>query len=322
MHAIVNTRYGSPDVLRLAEVARPTPGEQDVLVRIYAAAANPLDWHRMRGAPFLVRLQEGLLRPRETILGADIAGRVEAVGAGVTQFRPGDAVFGGVSAGGFAEYAVAPAHALVLKPTGCSFEEAAAIPVAALTALQCLRDKGQLQVGQRVLVNGASGGVGTFAVQIAKALGAEVTGVCSARNLDLVRSIGADHVIDYAREDFTRCGGRYDLIVDLIANHSIDDYRRALTPQGRCVVAGFSGIAHLLQVALLGQRGGQPIGMMMAGINQPDLRYLAELVEVGKVRPVIDRRYPLREVAEAIRYLETGRARGKVVITVASGEMP
>src|SRR3990172_5073039 len=241
MKAIVYTKYGPPDILRLKDIEKPTPKEDDVLVKVHAASANPLDWHRMRGAPFLVRLMDGLFKPKNPKLGADVAGRVEAVGRNIEQFKPGDEVFG-ISRGGagaFAEYVCARENALALKPANISFEEAAAVPVAAFTALQGLRDKGQIQSGQKVLINGASGGVGTFAVQIAKSFEAEVTGVCSTRNLDMVRSIGADHVIDYTRDDFTKNGQRYDLILDAAAYRSVSDYRRALSPQGIYVLILF-----------------------------------------------------------------------------------
>jgi len=320
MKAIVRTQYGSPDVLQLKEVEKPTPNDGEILVKIHAASANPLDWHRMRGAPFLVRLDEGLRKPRNPRLGADIAGRVEAVGNNVTQFQPGDEVFG-VCAGGFAEYASVPESKLALKPANSSFEEAAAAPVAAFTALQGLRDKGQIQPGQKVLVNGASGGVGTFAVQIAKSFRTEVTGVCSTRNLDMVRSIGADHVIDYTQDDFTKNGQSYDLIYDAVGNRSVSDYKRALRLQGTCVIVGFSTLSRLLEHMFLGplmsMTGNKKIGLMgVAKPNQKDLVFVKELLEAGKVVPVIDRRYPLSETAEAIRYLEEGHARGKVVITV------
>ncbi|MCG8350857.1 MAG: NAD(P)-dependent alcohol dehydrogenase [Chloroflexales bacterium] len=326
MKAIVHTQYGSPDVLELREGAKPAPKEDKVLVNVHAASANPLDWHKMRGAPFLVRPSDGLLKPKNIMLGADMAGRVEAVGSKVTQFQPGDEVFGDVSTGGFAEYVCAREKELALKPANLSFEQAAAVPVAALTALQGLRDKGQIQPGQKVLINGASGGVGTFAVQIAKELGAEVTGVCSTRNLDMVRSIGADHVIDYTQADFTRNGRRYDLIFDAVGNRSAADYMRALSPNGICVVAGFTTMSRMIfQVVLLGslasKTGNKKIGSMLATVNKQDLDCLKELLEAGKVVPVIDRCYPLHETAEAIRYLEAGHARGKVVITVGDSKI-
>ncbi len=251
MKAIVYTKYGPPEVLQLKEVAKPVPKDNQVLVKVHAASANALDWHFMRGAPFLARLAGGLRKPKDPRLGADFAGRVEAVGTNVTQFQPGDEVFG-AETGSFAEYASVPENTLALKPTKSSFEEAAAIPVAAITALQGLRDKGQIQSRQKVLVNGASGGVGTFAVQIAKSFGTEVTGVCSTRNLDLVRSIGADHVIDYTQADFTKNGQHYDLIYDAVGNRSVSDYKRALNPNGTCVIAGFQNLPRLFEHMVLG----------------------------------------------------------------------
>ena len=326
MKAVVYTKYGSPDVLQLKEVEKPTPKDNEVLIRIHAASANAADWHLLRGDPFLLRLGYGLLKPNNTILGADIAGRVEAVGNNVTQFQPGDEVFGDISGcglGGFAEYVSVPEHAVISKPASMTFEEAAAVPMAAVTALQGLRDKGQIQPGQKVLIHGASGGVGTFAVQIAKAFRAEVTAVCSTRKVDLVRSIGADHVIDYTQEDFTKNGQRYDLILAANGNRSMFAYKRALAPKGRYVVTGGS-MAQLFQAMLLGPllstAGRQNMGNVLARPNQKDLACMKELLEAGKVIPVIDRCYPLSETAEAIRYLEAGHARGKVVITVTYHE--
>lgn len=324
MKAILFTEYGSPDVLRLTEVEKPTPGEGQVLVKIFAAATNPLDWHRMRAEPFLARMSEGFLKPKDTRLGADFAGVVEAVGSNVTEFKPGDAVFGSAHAGGFAEFICTSAKNLVLKPANVSFEAAAAAPIVGLTALQGLRDTGHIQAGQKVLVNGASGGVGMFAVQIAKSVGAEVTGVCSTRNLDLVRSIGADHVVDYTREDFTNNGQQYDLIYDAVGNRSVAELRRALKPQGRCVIAGFTSLPLLFQHIFVGlwvSRGeGQKVGLMpTAHVVKEDLLAIKEMLESGKVAPVIDKSFSLGETAEAIRYLETGRARGKVMVTVAAG---
>ncbi len=320
MKAIVITKYGSPDVLQFEEVDKPTPKDDQILVRVQAASANPLDWHGMRGKPFIARLMgNGLLKPKSSKVGADVAGWVEAVGKDVTQFKPGDEVFGGCN-GSFAEYACARQDRVALKPANLSFEEAAAVPVAAYTALQGLRDKGKIQPGQRVLVNGASGGVGTFAVQIAKSFGAEVTGVCSTRNLDMLRKIGADHVIDYTQEDFTRNGQRYDLILDAVGNHSVSDYKRALNPEGVCVVVGFSGMSYMIQHMIVGsfasKTGSKKISMMLTKPNKEDLIFMKQLLEDGKVVPVIDRRYPLSEVPEAIRYLEAGHAQGKVIITV------
>ncbi|NWF78785.1 MAG: NAD(P)-dependent alcohol dehydrogenase [Chloroflexi bacterium] len=318
MQAITYTQYGSSDVLRLTEVEKPTPADDEVLVRVYAASANPADWHLMRATPFLARFANGLRKPKNTRLGADVAGRVEAVGRKVTEFHVGDAVFGCMplqKLGGFAEYVCANEAFLVLKPASVSFEAAAAVPLAAFTALQGLRDKGHIQSGQTVLVNGASGGVGTFAVQIAKSYGTEVTGVCSTRNVDMVRSIGADHVIDYTKDDFTQNGQRYDLIFDAVGNRSVGDLRRALRPDGICAVAGFTSMFALLQIVVL---GGKQIGLMeTASPNKHDLVLLQGLLEAGTVVPVIDRTYPLHEVAKAIGYLEAGHAQGKVVITVA-----
>ncbi len=320
MKTIVFTRYGSPDVLQLEDVAKPIPKPNEVLIKIHAASANPLDWHRMRGAPILARLDGGLSKPKDTKMGADVAGVVEAVGSEVTQFRPGDEVFGDIFTGAFAEYVCAPEKTLALKPANSTFEEAAAVPVAALTALQGLRDKGQLQPGQKVLVNGASGGVGTFTVQIAKALGAEVTGVCSTRNLEMVRKIGADQVIDYTREDFTKTGQQYDLIYDAVGNYDVPAYTRALKPNGVCAIAGFTTMGRLFGNIILGAISAKTVGkkieIFSAKASQKDLMFIKDLIEAGKVKPVIDKRYPLVETADAIRYLETARARGKVVIHV------
>jgi NADPH:quinone reductase-like Zn-dependent oxidoreductase len=326
MKAIRYTEYGSPDVLRLQEVEKPVPQSNEVLVKIYAASANPLDWHLMRGEPFLARLDGGLFKPKNPRLGADIAGIVESVGSSVTEFKPGDEVFGNVyesGLGGFAEYICVKTDELALKPTNISFEQAAATPEVGFTAIQGLRDDGKIQSGQKVLVNGASGGVGMFAVQYAKSVGAEVTGVTSTRNLDLVRSIGADHVIDYTKEDFTKTGQQYDLIYDAVGNRSISDIKRALRPNGICVVAGFTNLPLLFEKMLLGvwvsRSGGQgqKIGQMAtAKPNKKDLLLIKDLLETGKVTPVIDKCYPLSETAEAIRYLETGHARGKVIVTV------
>jgi len=323
MKAIVYTHYGSPDVLQLKEVAKPTPKDDEVLIKVYAASANAGDWHLLRGIPFLVRLVSGVLKPKNIILGADIAGRVEAVGRNVTQFQPSDEVFGDVSGcgfGGFAEYACAREDALALKPANLSFEQAAAVPSAGVTALQGLRAKGQIQLGQQVLINGASGGVGMFAVQIAKALGAEVTGVCSTQNVDLVRSLGADHIIDYTQEDFTQNEQRYDLIVAANGYHPISAYKRALRPTGKYVMTGGAN-AQMFQAMLLGpwisMTGRKKMGNALKKSNQRDLVFIKELLEAGKVVPVIERRYPLGETAEALQYLEAGHAKGKVVITVA-----
>ena len=326
MKAIVATKYGPPDVLNLEEVENPAPKEDDVLVKVHAASVNAGDWHLLRADPFLTRLAFGLLKPKHKVLGADVAGRVEAVGKNVTQFRPGDEVFGdlfGCGFGGFAEYVCATEDALALKPADTSFEEAAAVPSAAATALQGLRDKGQIQQGQKVLINGASGGVGAFAVQIAKSFGAEVTGVCSTSKLDMVRSIGADHVIDYTQEDFNKNGQRYDLILAANGYHSISGYRRALSPKGIYVMSGGSG-AQMFQAMLLGpvisMTGNKKMGNLLKKSNKRDLVVLKDLLEAGKITPVIDRTYPLSEVPEAIRYLESGHARGKVVIRMPGEE--
>jgi NADPH:quinone reductase-like Zn-dependent oxidoreductase len=319
MKAIVYTKYGSPDVLQLKDVEKPTPKDDEVLIKIRAASVNAYDWHFLTADIFLIRLMGGgLLKPKNTRLGADIAGQVEAVGRNVKQFQPGDEVFGMVK-GGFAEYDCATESTLVLKPVNSSFEEAAAVPMAAVTALQGLRDEGRIHGGQKVLINGASGGVGTFAVQIAKSFGAEVTAVCSTRNLEQARSIGADHVIDYTKEDFTKNGQQYDLIFAANGYHSLSAYKRALTPKGIYVMAGGS-MAQIFQSMLMGsmmsETGGKKMGGVSAKPNQEDLAFLKELVDDGKVIPVIDRRYLLSETAEALRYLGEGHARGKVVITV------
>jgi NADPH:quinone reductase-like Zn-dependent oxidoreductase len=323
MQAIVRTGYGSPDVLQLQAVEKPVPKDGEVLVRVHAASVNALDWHFMRGTPFPIRIGgNGLRKPKDRRLGVDLAGRVEAVGSNVTRFQPGDEVFGN-GAGAFAEYACAPDNRLVLKPANLSFEQAAAVPVAAITALQGLRDKGQIQPGQQVLIQGASGGVGTFAMQIAKSFGADVTAVCSAQNVATARSIGADHVIDYTQADFTENGQRYDLILAVNGYHPILAYRRALRPAGIYVMVGAS-TAHLMQALLqamllgpvISRTGRQRVANFIAKLNQKDLVFMQALLAAGKVVPVIDRCYPLHETAEAIRYLEVGHARGKVVIAV------
>ena len=321
MKAIVYHTYGSPDVLQLEEVEKPAPRDDEVLIKVSAAAVNAADWHLLRAAPFLARLYNGPLKPKHTILGSDVAGRVEAVGRNVKQFQPGDEVFGNLSEdgwGGFAEYACARENVLVLKPARMTCEEAAAVPLAGITALQGLR-KGQLLPGQKVLIQGAGGGVGTFAVQIAKALGAEVTGVCGTSNVDMIRSIGADYVIDYMQEDFTKNGQHYDLILAANGYHPISAYKRALRSRGIYAVTGGS-TAQMFQAMLLGpwmsMSGKKKIVSVAAKSNGKDLFFLKELLEAGKVAPVIDRRYPLHEIAEAIRYIEEGHAKGKVVITV------
>ncbi len=324
MKAIIYTEYGPPDVLQLKEVEKPTPKNDELLIKVHAASVNYSDWAFVRGKPFLVRLMgSGLLKPNNTILGADIAGLVEAVGRNVKQFQPGDEVFGDISGcgwGGFAEHVSVSENALALKPANLTLEEAAAVPQAAVVALQGLRDKGQIQPGQKVLINGASGGIGTFAVQIAKSFGAEVTGVCSTKNLDMVRSIGADHVIDYTQEDFCQNGKLYDLIVATAGYRSIFDYKRALSPKGTYVMTGGS-MAQVFQAGLLGpsisEKGGKKLGNLSAKPSQKDLVSMRELIEAGKVVPVIDRCYPLSEVPDAVRYYGEGHARGKVVITVA-----
>jgi NADPH:quinone reductase-like Zn-dependent oxidoreductase len=324
MKAIVNTAYGSADVLQFREVEKPSPKDNEVLVKIHAASLNAADWHFMRANPALMRLFSGLFRPKNSILGMAVAGRIEAVGKNVKRFQVGVDVLGDLFAsglGGFAEYVCAPEAAFVLKPDKLSYEDAASIPVAALTALQGLRDHGHIQAGQKVLINGAVGGVGSFAVQLAKFFGAEVSGVCSTGNLDLLRSIGADHVIDYSKEDFTKSGLSYDLIFAANGYHPIADYKRALSPGGRYVMVGGSG-AQVSQAMLLGpwlsMFGSQKMGSMMAKSNPKDLLFLVDLVEAGKIKPLIDRRYPLSEVAQGIRYLEEGHARGKVIIKITS----
>ena len=322
MKAIVHREFGVPDLLRLEEVERPVAGDDQLLVRVRAASLNPLDWHFVRGTPYIGRMEMGLRKPRVAALGVDFAGTVEAVGRNVTRFKPGDEVFGGRT-GAFAEYLTVRAdRAVAPKPANVTFEEAAAVPIAAITALQGLRDQGRLQTGQKILINGASGGVGTFAVQIAKALGAEVTGVCSTKNVDLVRSIGADHVIDYTREDFTKGAERYDLILDNVGNHSLLDCRRALKPRGKYVIVGgpagrwIDPLPRAFKAVVLSRFVSQDMSMLLAELTQKDLLVLADLMRAGKVKPVIDRRYKLSETPEALRYLETGHARGKVVITV------
>lgn len=322
MKAIVYDRYGAADVLRLEEVERPTAGEGEVLLRIHAASVNAADWHLMRGAPAIARLSLGLRKPTRTRLGADASGVVEAVGAGVTTLKPGDAVFGDVTgkdAGAFAEYAAVPAKRFVPKPASLTHEEAAAVPMAGVTALQALRDKAGVQAGQKVLINGAAGGVGSFAVQIAKAMGAEVTAVCSARNAEQARALGADLVIDYAKEDFTARGVQYDAILAANGYHPLRHYQRALAPTGVYVMVGGSN-GQLFEAMVMGplrsRRNGQKLGGLMATSSPEDLRALAQMIEAGNVRPVIDRRYPLHATADAVRYVEEGHARGKVVITV------
>jgi NADPH:quinone reductase-like Zn-dependent oxidoreductase len=325
MRAVVYCDYGTADVLRLEDVAKPVPGDDELLVRVHAAGVNPLDWHYMRGTPYVMRLSSGLRKPKDTRVGVDYAGTVEAVGRNVTRFKPGDEVFGGRS-GALAQYvAVRQDRAVALKPANVSFEQAGAVAIAATTALQGLRDAGRVQPGDKVLINGASGGVGTFAVQIAKAMGAEVTGVCSTRNVELVRSLGADHVIDYTRDDYSAGGQRYDVILDNVGNRSLSENRRVLAPEGRYVLIGGGGpddghwigpFVKPIQAALMSPFVSQDMGMLLAKLSNEDVNRLAELMRSGAVTPVIDRRYRLQEAAEAIRYLEQGRARGKVVVTM------
>ncbi len=320
MKAIVYEKYGPPEVLQLKEVEKPAPKDDEVLVEVHASSINYIDWQILRGESFFLRLTTGgLLKPKHKILGDDIAGRVEAVGVNVKQFQPGDEVLGISDFDAFAEYVCVPENALALKPPSMTFEEAAAVPEAATTALRGLRTYGQIQPGQKVLINGASGGVGTFAVQIAKSFGTEVTGVCSTRKLDMVRSIGADHVVDYTQEDFTQNGQHYDLILAVGGHRSIFDYKRALGPEGIYVCAGGS-LAQYFQAMLLGplvsMMGSKKMGILFPKLDQKDYVFLIELLEAGKVVPVIDRRYPLSEVPEALRYYGEGHARGKVVITV------
>ena len=324
MQAIVYHRYGSPDVLELQEIPKPTPAEGQVLIRVHAASVNPYDWHFLRGTPRFIRLFIGMRRPKFPRLGADVAGVVEAVGAKVAPFKPGDAVFG-TAKGSFAEYACAATSQLAVKPQEISFEQAACLPIAGITALQGVRDKGKVQTGQTVLINCAAGGVGTFAVQIAKSLGARVTGVCSTRNVELVRSIGADQVIDYTREDFARSAQHYDLLFDLVGNRSLADYLRAVEPRGTYISCGGGGpdrstmdlLAGLLQNAVRSRFVSQKMPGLLAKINREDLAILADLVQSGTVIPVVDRTYSLREIAEAVRHVESGHVRGKVVIAVA-----
>jgi len=321
--AAVYTRYGSPDVVQIVDIEKPVPKDDEVLLKVRAASVNPLDWRLLRGVPPIFRILFRLRKPTLTQpgrLGRDVAGQVEAVGRNVTRLKPGDEVFGWCHAS-LAEFACASESALVTKPRSVTFEQAASVPVAALTALQGLRDKGQIQPGQKILINGAAGGVGTFAVQIAKWLGAEVTGVCSTRNVDMVRSIGADRVIDYTQEDFTKTGQRYDLILDCVGNHSLSACRRVLNPHGICAIAGAPKnpgifLIRFITGPVLSRLVSQKFVMFIAKLTKEDLTIMSELMETGKVKPVIDKRYSLSEVPEAIRYLEAGHARGKVVITL------
>lgn len=320
MRAITYRRYGSADVLELVEVAKPEPKPEEVVVRTHAASVNPLDWHFMRGTPAPVRLMTGIFRPRNGRLGVDLAGVVDAVGSQVTRFQEGDEVFG-AARGAFAEYVSARADRLVSKPGNISFEQAAAVPIAALTALQGLRDKGGLRPEQEVLVIGAAGGVGTFAVQIARAFGAAVTGVCSTRNVEMVASIGAERVVDYTREDFAKGEARYQVVLDCIGDRSLSDYRRVMNPGGVYVGVGGDGgtmkmLLDLLKVRVVSPFVSQRFVSFIASLNGTDLGALAELMESGKVTPVIDRSYPLERAADAVRYVETRHARGKVVVTI------
>jgi NADPH:quinone reductase-like Zn-dependent oxidoreductase len=325
MKAIVYCDYGLTN-LKLEDIEKPTPNDDQILVKVRAASVNPYDWHFIEGTPKIVRLLGvGLRKPKDTRVGVDFAGTVEAVGKNVTQFKPGDDVFGG-RGGAFAEYVCRRAEgAVALKPVNITFEQAAAVNIAGITALQAIRDKGKLQPGQKVLINGASGGVGTFAVQIAKSFGADVTGVCSTRNVDLVRSLGADHVIDYTKEDFATGTERYDVILDNVPNHSLSECRRILNPKGKYVMIGGGGpndsrwigpFGRVIHALLVSPFVSQEMGMMMADANQKDLTILADMMQSGKLKPVIDRTYKLSEVPAAIAYLEEGHARGKVVITV------
>ena len=332
MKAIVYHEFGSPEVLRLEEVDKPVPTDNQLLIKVRAVSVNPLDWHFMEGTPYIGRpLAFGFLKPTVTRLGVDYAGTVEAVGKNITEFKPGDEVYGN-KFGAFAEYVVATDKALALKPANLTFEQAASIPVAGITAFQALRDNGKVQPGQKVLINGASGGVGTFAVQIAKTFGAEVTGVCSGRNADLVRSLGADHVIDYTKEDFTKGGERYDLILDNVGNQPLSGFRRVLNPNGKYVMIGGGGVKDdpwfgalvrpIKAMLMLKPFVTQEMGMMLADMNRKDLTLFADLIQTGKVKPVIDKTYTFSQLPEAMRYLEEGHARGKVVVTVGDNIEP
>ena len=322
MKAFLYEKYGPPATLRMAEVEKPRPEAGEVLVKVRGVSVNPADWRIMRGKPLFYRATLGLVRPKEKILGGDIAGQVEAVGSGVTGFKPGDEVYANLHNDGygtFAEYVSVPVDVMARKPADLSFEEAAAVPMAAVTALQGLLHHGNIHPSQKVLINGASGGVGTFAVQIAKTYGAEVTGVTSTRNVTLVRSLGADHVVDYTSTDFTSAGQCYDLILDTIGNRSVSDLRRALAEGGKAAVSGFTSMGKMMGVSL---RGGKQIAMVQAHVTTKELEVLSELIEAGKVRPQTDRRYPFAEIPAAIAYLEAGHAQGKVVVSVPRCEVP
>jgi NADPH:quinone reductase-like Zn-dependent oxidoreductase len=322
MQAIVQDTYGNASVLKQRDIEKPLIGDRDVLVRVRAAGVNPADWAIVSGLPYIARPIYGLRKPKNIVRGTDVAGTVEAVGSGVTQFKPGDEVFGW-SNGSYAEYTAAAEGSLALKPASLTFEQAAAVPMAGLVALQAIRDHGKVQPGQKVLINGASGGIGTFAVQIAKALGADVTGVCSTRNVEMVRSIGADRVIDYTKEDFTRSGQQYDFILDNVSNHSLTDLRRVLMPTGTLIPNGggfdnrwLASGGRIVRAAVLFQFGGQKLGNFLVSSNHADLVVLAEMIQAGKVTPVMDRAYPLSETAQAIDHVGKGHARGKIAITV------
>ncbi len=324
MKAIVYCDYGTSDVLKLMDIAKPVPNDNQVLVRVRAASVNPYDWHFIRGTPYIMRLGVGLRKPKDTRLGVDFAGTVEAVGKNVTEFKPGDEVWGG-KGGAFAQYVVIGEKGLAKKPDNISFEQAGTIQIAGMTALQGLRKHGNIQPGQKVLINGASGGVGTFAVQIAKALGAHVTGVCSGRNVELVKSLGADEVIDYTKEDFAKRPERYDVFLDNVPNHPLSECKQVLTPTGKYVMIGGGGpddgkwlgpVGRVIQMVIQKKFQKAPVTMMMAENDKADMNFLSELMQSGKVKPVIDKTYKLSEVPAAIAYLETGRARGKVAIVV------
>ena len=316
MKAFVYEKYGPPETLRMVELEKPAPNADEVLVRVRATSVNPADWHSMRGKPLFSRATLGFLRPKHKILGVDVAGRVEMVGSAVSGFKPGDEIYAnllGHGYGGFADYVAVPADVMSSKPTNLSFEEAAAVPMAGVTALQGLRHHGELRPEQKVLINGASGGVGTFAVQIAKSYGTEVTGVTSGRNTELVRSLGADQVVDYTKTSFVRSGRRYDLILDAFGNLSVSDLRRALAEGGKAAVTGFTTVGKLIGVSL---RRGKDIAAVQGHVSREELELLSDLIEAGKVRPRIDRRYPFAEIPAAIAYLEQGHARGKVVVAL------